>query len=148
MAQGQPPLSTTRRPARTGGPGAQGALKVEGTAALLTVSGLIDESFGGFGVIPETVKTLVIDVNRMNRMTSFGVRQWLKAMDSMPRRLTDVYVLGCPTFFVDQMNMVLNFGGAARVITVQAPRLDNSSRVGSGARLPPPLSCGSSADQA
>src|SRR5262249_49356402 len=31
------------------------------------------------------------------------------------------YLIGCPTFFVDQLNMVLNFGGAARVVTVAAP---------------------------
>ena len=45
-------------------------------------------------------------------MTSFGVRQWLKGMDALPKTITDLYLLGCPTFFVDQLNMVLNFGGA------------------------------------
>ena len=37
------------------------------------------------------------------------------------RVLGDLYLLGCPTFFVDQLNMVLNFGGAAKVLTVVAP---------------------------
>ena len=52
----------------------------------------------------------------MARMTSFGVRQWLKAMDALPKTVTDLYLFGCPTFFVDQLNMVLNFGGAAKVL--------------------------------
>src|SRR5688572_25669492 len=79
-------------------------------AALVSVSGLVDERFLGFGSVG-AVKTLVINVSGMTRMTSFGVRQWLKAMDALPKTVTDLYLLGCPTFFVDQLNMVLNFGG-------------------------------------
>src|SRR5881398_3751764 len=80
-------------------------------AAVVSIAGLVDERFGGFGQIPATVKTLVIDVSGVTRMTSFGVRQWLKGMDALPKTITELYLLGCPTFFVDQLNMVLNFGG-------------------------------------
>src|SRR5688572_20437344 len=79
-------------------------------AALVSISGLVDERFLGFGDVG-TVKTVIINVSGMTRMTSFGVRQWLKAMDALPKTITDLYMLGCPTFFVDQLNMVLNFGG-------------------------------------
>jgi eukaryotic-like serine/threonine-protein kinase len=96
-------------------------LKVTGDAALVQVGGLVDEHFAGFGAIAKTLKTLVIEVSGMTRMTSFGVRQWLKSMDALPKTLSDVYLLGCPTFFVDQLNMVLNFGGAAKILTVIAP---------------------------
>jgi serine/threonine protein kinase len=75
---------------------------------------------------------VVIDVARMTRMTSFGVRQWLKAMDALPKSIADLYLLGCPTFFVDQLNMVLNFGGAAKVLTVVAPHTCPSCGVESG----------------
>jgi eukaryotic-like serine/threonine-protein kinase len=96
-------------------------LKSTGEAGLVHVTGLVDEHFVNFGVIAPTIKTLVIDVSGMTRMTSFGVRQWLKAMDAVPKSASDVYLLGCPTFFVDQLNMVLNFGGSARVLSVIAP---------------------------
>jgi serine/threonine protein kinase len=96
-------------------------LKTAGEAGLVHVVGLVDEHFVGFGAIGPTVKSLVIDVGAMTRMTSFGVRQWLKAMDGLPKSCSDLYLLGCPTFFVDQLNMVLNFGGAAKVLTVVAP---------------------------
>jgi eukaryotic-like serine/threonine-protein kinase len=96
-------------------------LKTAGEAGLVHVVGMVDEHFVGFGAIGPTIKSLVIDVSGMTRMTSFGVRQWLKAIDALPKSVTDVYLLGCPTFFVDQLNMVLNFGGAARVLTVVAP---------------------------
>src|SRR5262249_6069370 len=91
-----------------------------GDAALVRISGLIDEQFSGFGKLDD-LATVVIDVSKVTRMTSFGVRQWLKAMDALPKAISDVYLLECPTFFVDQLNMVLNFGGAARVLTVIAP---------------------------
>src|SRR6476646_1024212 len=97
------------------------AVVTAGDAALVTVVGLVDENFKGFGNLGEGVKTAVINVSGMTRMTSFGVRQWLKGMDALPKTLTDLYLLGCPTFFVDQLNMVLNFGGPAKVLTVVAP---------------------------
>src|SRR5215510_14535734 len=100
-------------------------------ATLVSVSGLVDERFLGFGDIG-AVKTLVIDVSGMTRMTSFGVRQWLKAMDALPKTLGDLYLLGCTTFFVDQLNMVLNFGGSGKVLTVVAPYTCPSCGVESG----------------
>lgn len=92
----------------------------EGEAAVLTVSGLIDERFAGFGEVG-TFRTMVINVSKMTRMTSFGVRQWIRAMDGLSKSNDDVYLLGCPTFFVDQLNMVLNFGGTGKVLTAVAP---------------------------
>src|ERR1043165_8692319 len=87
-------------------------------AVLVKVSGVIDERFAGFGAV-DASKSIVIDVTNMARMTSFGIRQWLNALDTLPSR-AGRNLIGCPTFFVDQLNMVLNFGGAC-VVTVQAP---------------------------
>jgi serine/threonine protein kinase len=92
-----------------------------GEVAMVSVAGLVDENFAGFGHFAEPVKAVVINVSGMTRMTSFGVRQWLKGMDALPKTISDLYLLGCPTFFVDQLNMVLNFGGSAQVLTVVAP---------------------------
>jgi len=106
-------------------------LKVVGEAALVNVTGLVDERFTGFGDVGQA-KAVVLNVSGMTRMTSFGVRQWLKAMDALPKTITDQYLLGCPTFFVDQLNMVLNFGGPAKVLTVIAPHTCPSCGVESG----------------
>jgi len=98
---------------------------------VLNVNGLVDERFSGFGSLGAP-QSLVINVSGLTRMTSFGVRQWLKAMDALPKRLNEQFLLGCPTFFVDQLNMVLNFGGAAKVLTVVAPYTCTSCGVESG----------------
>jgi serine/threonine protein kinase len=116
-------------------PNARGAAAVDqvtvGDAALVSVSGLVDERFVGFGDVG-AMRTMVLNVSGMTRMTSFGVRQWLKAMDALPKSITDLYVLGCPTFFVDQLNMVLNFGGTSKILTVVAPFTCPSCGVESG----------------
>jgi serine/threonine protein kinase len=125
------PKTTTRAQAGSGRAHAVVDVVKDGAAALIKVSGLVDERFMGFGDIGQ-VKTAVIDVSGMTRMTSFGVRQWLKAMDGLPKSITDSYLFACPTFFVYQLNMVLNFGGAARAITVTAPYTCMSCGVESG----------------
>jgi serine/threonine protein kinase len=102
-----------------------------GDVSLVSVSGLVDERFLGFGDIGGA-KIVILNVAGMTRMTSFGVRQWLKAMDALPKSITELYLLGCPTFFVDQLNMVLNFGGAGKVLTVVAPHTCPSCGVESG----------------
>ena len=93
---------------------------VSGEVTVVGVSGLVDEHFAGFK-LAAGVKSLVINVTGMTRMTSFGVRQWLKAMEGLPKSISDLYLLGCPTFFVDQLNMVLNFGAGAQILTAMAP---------------------------
>jgi serine/threonine protein kinase len=114
----RPSHPTTNPPNR---PKAGVDVTTSGEVALVSVSGLVDEHFAGFGSFGEGVKMVVINVSGMTRMTSFGVRQWLKGMDALPKTIGDLYLLGCPTFFVDQLNMVLNFGGASQILTVVAP---------------------------
>lgn len=92
-----------------------------GETALISVSGLVDERFAGFGKLAQNITTVVVDVSQMSRLTSFGVRQWIKANEALAITIPRVFLLGCPTFFVDQLNMVLNFGGNAQVLTVVAP---------------------------
>ncbi len=96
------------------------ALQAYGDVALVTIVGLVDEEFRGFGDLG-AVKSVVLSVGGMTRMTSFGVRQWLRGMDQLPKTVNEIYLHGCPTFFVDQLNMVLNFGGSAQVISAVAP---------------------------
>src|SRR3954452_7265637 len=125
-----------RDPKPTNNPVARPKAGVEvmasGEAALVSVAGLVDEHFSGFGSLGDGVKCVIINVTGMTRMTSFGVRQWLKGMDALPKTVTDLYLLGCPTFFVDQLNMVLNFGGTSQVLTVMAPYACSSCGVESG----------------
>ena len=91
-----------------------------GDAALVSVHGMIDEHFPGFGDLTD-VTTAVLDLQGVTFMTSFGVRQWLKAMAAVPATVTHLYLMNCPTIIVDQLNMILNFGGRAKIISLAAP---------------------------
>ena len=88
-------------------------------AALVRIRGMLDEHFPGFGDI--SARTVVIDIQGVRFITSFGVRQWLRAMSAIPPTATHVYLAGCPRIFVEQLNMILNFGGTAQILTLLAP---------------------------
>jgi hypothetical protein len=42
-------------------------------------------------------------------------------MAALPASVGQVYLAGCPRMFVDQLNMILNFGGRAQILTLSAP---------------------------
>ena len=90
-----------------------------GDAALVRIYGMLDENFAGFG--DPGASTVVLDVSGLKFITSFGVRQWLRAMAGFPPHVRDVYLAGCPRIFVEQLNMILNFGGNAQILTLLAP---------------------------
>jgi eukaryotic-like serine/threonine-protein kinase len=90
---------------------------VDGDAALLRLSGAMDETFTGFD--PTHASQVVIELGGLSRITSYGVRQWIRSRDQLA--VKNLYYLNCPPFFIDQLNMVLNFGGHGQVITAFAP---------------------------
>jgi len=91
-----------------------------GDAALVSLSGLLDERFPGFGNL-DGMKTVVLDLANVSFMTSFGVRQWLRAMAAVPPSVEHLYLTNCPPIIVDQLNMILNFGGSAKLVSMVAP---------------------------
>lgn len=91
-----------------------------GDAAIARVNGLLDEQFAGFGDLGGA-RTLVVELSAVKFITSFGVRQWLRAMAALPPSVQDIYLAGCPRIFVEQLNMILNFGGKAQLLTLLAP---------------------------
>ncbi len=99
--------------------------------AIVDIAGPLDEQFEGVQ-LPAGIRAAAINVAGMTRMTSFGVRQWLRMIEGLSRSLGEIYLLGCPTFLVDQLNMVLNFGGTAQVLTVIGPYSCMSCGIESG----------------
>ncbi len=91
-----------------------------GDSALVRINGLIDERFPGFGDL-SGVRTAVIDLGGVSFMTSFGVRQWLLSMAAVPPEVANLYLLNCPSIIVDQLNMIFNFGGRSKVVSLTAP---------------------------
>jgi serine/threonine protein kinase len=92
----------------------------EGRATVTRISGVIDEAFDAARILKQVSPLVVLEVSGIRRITSFGVRQWSEMMKALPGDVRHLYLLGCPAVFVDQLNMVLNFGGRSEVITAYA----------------------------
>jgi serine/threonine-protein kinase len=97
-------------------------LRLEGTneATCIHMSGVIDERFSAAQLLQNLAPITIIDLEGIKRITSFGVRQWSDAMKSLPASVKHLYLVRCPPCFIDQLNMVLNFGGRAEIITATA----------------------------
>ena len=81
---------------------------------------MVDEHFPGFGDL-STMRTAVLDLGGITFVTSFGVRQWLRSIAAIPRTVEHLYLANCPPIIVDQLNMILGFGGTAKILSLLAP---------------------------
>ncbi|MCY1022063.1 serine/threonine-protein kinase [Pyxidicoccus sp. MSG2] len=92
-----------------------------GTITHVRVSGVIDETFPLTASSPELNGLLVVDLGRVERISSFGVRRWIEFAGKLPAGALGLYVVHAPPVMVDQLNMVEGFAGVARVLSVLAP---------------------------
>ena len=94
--------------------------QTRGNVLSITLSGVIDERFDAAAIFRNLTANVVLDLHGIRRVTSYGVRQWSDAMKALPPTIQHLYVLRAPACFIDQLNMVLNFGGRAEVVTATA----------------------------
>jgi serine/threonine protein kinase len=94
--------------------------RVKGAVVLLRLAGVLDERFDSAQVFNDLPSVVVLDLAQVTRITSYGVRQWADAMKALPQSVHHLYVLHAPACYVDQLNMVLNFGGRAEVVSATA----------------------------
>ncbi len=131
--------STTSRPGATPGKGqppqSAASLVVSTSSAIasvvelfgvtvVTLRGRIDESFDGAALGGSLSGTVLIDMKNVERVTSFGVREWLemsKAIDEEDD--TSVWLARCPEAVVTQMSLIRTFVGKAKLLSFQAPFL-------------------------
>ncbi|WP_205525833.1 serine/threonine-protein kinase [Pyxidicoccus trucidator] len=92
-----------------------------GTITHVRISGVIDETFPLTSSTPELNGVLVVDLGRVERISSFGVRRWIEFAGKLPPGALGLYVVHAPPVMVDQLNMVEGFAGVARVLSVLAP---------------------------
>jgi serine/threonine protein kinase len=83
------------------------------------ISGAIDETFNGMRLVDESDGTVVIDLDEVHRITSYGVREWLKCLSQL--RAPEYFFVKCRPAFVSQLNMVQNFGARGTLLSFYAP---------------------------
>lgn len=89
----------------------------DASAAVVSLTGAIDEKFDSSMLSRVQAPITILHLDGVTRITSFGVRQWSEAMKNLPPQIRHLYIVGASPSFIDQLNMVLNFGGRAEVIT-------------------------------
>ncbi len=86
---------------------------------MLRVSGTIDEN-ADLSLLRDVHGRVRIDLSELRRINSFGVRTWRDAIHSVPADAA-VELERCPTPFIDQVNMLADFVGNAKVVSFSAP---------------------------
>jgi eukaryotic-like serine/threonine-protein kinase len=85
----------------------------------LELSGVIDETFDAPGLLKDISGTVVIDLDKVERITSFGVREWVRAIRS--QALEYLCFVNVRPSIVSQFNMISGFGGSGEIVTLFAP---------------------------
>jgi serine/threonine protein kinase/anti-anti-sigma regulatory factor len=90
-----------------------------GGGCLLRLGGVLDESFDQKAFLDGTEGVVVVDLDAVQRITSFGVREWINALKEL--RAKELYFINCRPVVMSQFNMVAGFGGAGTVVSFYAP---------------------------
>ncbi len=113
---------------RTGStdPGAKQKLRIDkfsdGGITCLKLAGTIDEQFDGKKIASGFKGgTLVLDLADIERISSFGIREWVDFITGISAKVTSLWFVECAPKVVDQFNMVANFGGAGQLVSFYAP---------------------------
>ncbi len=113
-------------PTGTTDPGQKPKLRLDktsdGAITLLKLAGTIDEQFEG-KKIASGIKggTLILDLADIERISSFGIREWVDFITSVSSKVSSLWFVECAPKVVDQFNMVANFGGAGHLVSFYAP---------------------------
>jgi serine/threonine protein kinase len=91
---------------------------------VVTFQGKLDETFDGRALAGSVTGTLLLDLKGVERVTSFGVREWLEMMATLDEDL-EIWLARCSEAIVTQLSLMRNFCGPARIASFQAPFLCN-----------------------
>ena len=102
----------------------RGSLQVDrvpsaGEGTVLRLVGVIDEH-ADLSFFRHLEGRVTLNLRQLRRINSFGVRAWVDGLSTVPAG-TGLQLEECPPPFVDQLNMLTTFRGAARVASFLAP---------------------------
>ena len=105
-----------------GGAGATVQKEKHGEVTVVTIAGRLTETFKGEVLGRELRGTVAIDLAGVERITSFGVREWLSMLGAMQdvRRL---YLLRASEAVANQLSMIRKFSGNGQIVSFFAPYL-------------------------
>jgi serine/threonine protein kinase len=86
-----------------------------------TLVGRLTEAFQGAALGKDLRGSVVLDLAGIERLTSFGVREWLAMLDASKRSVDSLFLARCSEAFVNQLSMIRALSGEARIVSFFAP---------------------------
>ncbi len=84
--------------------------------------GVIDETFDPVELLNSASgRDVILNLKALTRISSFGVREWVHAMEKLSKRTDRIALVECSPAVVAQLNMVANFAANTNVVSVQVP---------------------------
>jgi anti-anti-sigma regulatory factor/DNA-directed RNA polymerase subunit RPC12/RpoP len=97
-------------------------LEQEERSARIAIAGEISEETDFAPMIGQARPTLVLDLERVARVNSCGIREWLEFVRAIEEKDVQLVLEHCPPGIVAQLNMISNFTGVhGSVRSVYAP---------------------------
>jgi anti-anti-sigma regulatory factor len=94
----------------------------DATITCLRFRGTINEQFEGKKLASQLkTKILVLDMADVQKISSFGIREWTQFMSIVDKTVPKTYVVGASPKVINQLSMVANFMGKAQVFSFYAP---------------------------
>ena len=123
-----PRPSSRRRPtimARSSGAASSQHLHIDKSVRdgvqLVSMRGRMTESFKGSLLGKELNGVVLIDLANVDRVTSYGVREWLHMLSESEARTDQMYLARCSESVTNQLSMIKAFAGNAQVLSFWAP---------------------------
>ncbi len=93
--------------------------QVRGAGSLITLSGTIDQNFDSMSFSQPSEGTTILDLDGVTRITSFGVREWNKAIQLLSA--TYLGFVKVRPAMVTQFNVVAGVAGNGQIVSMYVP---------------------------
>ncbi len=95
--------------------------KVTGEVVVVTLKGMITEDSPIEDLKKDLKPFVIFDLAGVERINSYGIRQWINIMKEIHMQAKQVVFTRCPPMLIEQFNMISNFGGGGVVYSFYLP---------------------------
>ncbi|AUX48448.1 uncharacterized protein SOCE26_099820 [Sorangium cellulosum] len=92
-----------------------------GEVVVVRLAGRMTEAFKGAALARELDGKVLFDLAGVERITSFGVREWLQMIQAAQPRVRAIYLARCSEPVIHQISMIRRFAGGGQVVSFFAP---------------------------
>ncbi|XXX76368.1 protein kinase [Sorangium sp. So ce134] len=92
-----------------------------GSLLIVSMSGRMTEELHGLAVARGISGRVLFDLGGVQRVTSFGVREWMAMLAEVSLNASEIYIGRCTEPIVNQVSMIRRFFGDGRIVSFYGP---------------------------